>query len=103
MHVFMFKVRTSTYQRAILSNRVDFEGKVVIDIGTGSGILSFFAAHAGARKVYAIDASDIAKDAATLVRGNRLEVADYDHAFFESTHLGRERSLCARVARRRLA
>ena len=36
-------VRTSTYQKAILSNLTDFRGKVVLDVGAGSGILSFFA------------------------------------------------------------
>lgn len=44
-------VRTGTYQQAFLQNRVDFEDKVVLDVGTGTGILSFFAAQAGARKV----------------------------------------------------
>lgn len=30
-------VRTSTYQRAIYSNASDFQGKVVLDVGAGSG------------------------------------------------------------------
>ncbi len=37
-------VRTSTYYKAIMDNQVDFKGKVVMDVGAGSGILSFFAA-----------------------------------------------------------
>ncbi len=44
-------VRTSTYQKAILSNLTDFRDKVVLDVGAGSGILSFFAQQAGAKKV----------------------------------------------------
>lgn len=36
--------RTGTYYAAILENRADFEGKVIGDIGAGSGILSLFAA-----------------------------------------------------------
>ena len=44
-------VRTSTYQKAILSNLADFRDKVILDVGAGSGILSFFAQQAGAAKV----------------------------------------------------
>ncbi|CAF1282644.1 unnamed protein product [Adineta steineri] len=65
-------IRTSTYQRAILDNSIDFAGKVVLDVGAGSGILSFFAAQAGARKVYAVEASSMAQHAKTLVDNNNL-------------------------------
>eukprot|EP00667_Euglena_gracilis_P003709 EG_transcript_3717 len=63
-------VRTSTYQQAILQNRADFEGKVVIDVGAGTGILSMFAAQAGARKVYAIEASAMANTAEKIIAHN---------------------------------
>lgn len=53
-------VRTNTYQRAMLSNTADFNGKVVLDVGAGSGILSFFAIQAGAKRVYAVEASNMA-------------------------------------------
>lgn len=66
-------VRTSTYQKAILSNLTDFRDKVVLDVGAGSGILSFFAQQAGAKKVYAVEGSSIAKHAENLVKSNRVD------------------------------
>ncbi|XP_069623232.1 histone-arginine methyltransferase CARM1 isoform X4 [Ranitomeya imitator] len=65
-------VRTGTYQRAILQNHTDFRDKVVLDVGCGSGILSFFAVQAGARKVYAVEASTMAQHAELLVKSNNL-------------------------------
>jgi len=64
--------RTSTYQRAILENPSNFKGKVVLDVGTGSGILAIFAAQAGAKKVYAVEASDIARGAEKIIQANNL-------------------------------
>ncbi|KAJ9122945.1 hypothetical protein QFC24_003983 [Naganishia onofrii] len=53
--------RTQAYRRAILGNAIPaFQDKLVIDIGAGSGILSYFAAQAGAKKVFAIEASEMA-------------------------------------------
>ncbi|XP_005102517.1 histone-arginine methyltransferase CARMER isoform X2 [Aplysia californica] len=65
-------IRTSTYQRAMLTNLSDFHDKIVLDVGAGSGILSFFAIQAGAKKVYAIEASSMAQHCETLVRQNNL-------------------------------
>jgi type I protein arginine methyltransferase len=44
----------------------------VLDVGAGSGILSFFAAQAGAKKVYAVEASNMAQYAHQLVQANHL-------------------------------
>ncbi|EGD83269.1 hypothetical protein PTSG_11441 [Salpingoeca rosetta] len=66
-------VRTSTYRDAMLKNHADFKDKVVLDVGAGSGLLSFFAAQAGARKVYAVEGSHMAECARALVKGNNLE------------------------------
>ncbi|KAL3319833.1 Ecto-ADP-ribosyltransferase 4 [Cichlidogyrus casuarinus] len=66
-------VRTSTYQTAMTANAsVDFRDKVVLDVGAGSGILSFFAAHCGAKRVYAVEASNMAKFCENLVHANKL-------------------------------
>ncbi|GCB68612.1 hypothetical protein scyTo_0010422 [Scyliorhinus torazame] len=65
-------IRTGTYQRAILQNHADFKDKVVLDVGCGSGILSFFAVQAGARKVFAVEASTMAQHAELLVKSNNL-------------------------------
>ncbi|KAJ7522783.1 hypothetical protein O6H91_18G026300 [Diphasiastrum complanatum] len=52
------KVRTEAYRNAILDNPALFNNAVVLDIGCGTGILSLFAAQAGASKVVAVDGSD---------------------------------------------
>lgn len=52
--------RTETYRRAIENNPQDFKDKIVLDIGCGTGILSIFAARAGAKHVYAIEYAEIA-------------------------------------------
>jgi FkbM family methyltransferase len=65
-------VRTDAY-RDFLSNRDVFAGKVVLDVGCGTGILSMFAARAGAKKVYAVDASQIASAAKRNVAENDLD------------------------------
>ncbi|CAI5967479.1 unnamed protein product [Closterium sp. NIES-65] len=44
--------------------------QVVLDVGTGSGILAIWAAQAGARRVYAVEATDMAQHATTLARAN---------------------------------
>jgi len=64
-------IRTSTYQSAILQNSNEFKGKVVLDVGAGTGILSYFAIQAGARKVYAVEASNMAQYAKELAKCNK--------------------------------
>ena len=66
-------VRTPCYRDAIIKNPSNFRGKVVMDVGCGSGILSLFAAQAGAKKVYACEASGAAEIARTLIKANGFE------------------------------
>ena len=64
------KVRTLAYKNAIFTNPKLFKGKVVLDVGAGTGILSMFAAKAGARKVYAVEKSSIVDYAREIVKIN---------------------------------
>ncbi|KAJ2554885.1 hypothetical protein IWW35_001026 [Coemansia sp. RSA 1878] len=54
-------VRTSAYHTAITQNSAVFRNRVAMDVGAGSGILSFFAVQAGAQHVYAVEASAMAE------------------------------------------
>jgi protein arginine N-methyltransferase 3 len=67
------KVRTSTYAHFILTNPSLFRDAVVLDVGCGTGILSLFAARSGAKRVFAVDASDIAEKAEKIVKANGLD------------------------------
>lgn len=53
-------VRTNAYRDAIENAASLFKNKIVMDVGAGTGILSLFCAKAGARKVYAVEASNLA-------------------------------------------
>lgn len=66
------EVRTLTYRNAIYHNKHLFHGKVVLDIGCGTGILSMFAAKAGAAKVFAVECSNIVDFARKIVEANKL-------------------------------
>jgi predicted RNA methylase len=62
------KARSDAYREAI--HRTVKPGDVVVDLGAGTGLLSFFALQAGARHVYAIEMSRIADAAAELIEAN---------------------------------
>ena len=66
------KIRTGTYQSAIMQNPDVFKDKIVLDIGCGTGILSIFAAKAGAKQVFGIEFADIADYANEIIKKNNL-------------------------------
>jgi type I protein arginine methyltransferase len=75
IHETMLKdtARTIAYRDAIYKNPHLFKDKVVLDVGCGTGILSMFAARAGAKHVIGVDMSEMAYKAMEIVRSNNLE------------------------------
>ncbi|MYH02811.1 MAG: methyltransferase domain-containing protein [Nitrospira sp. SB0675_bin_23] len=65
------ETRTGAYSRAV--SKVVKPGDVVVDVGCGSGILSFFACRAGARHVHAIESEPVINIAELVAAKNGFQ------------------------------
>jgi len=66
-------IRTTSYRDFFYKNSHLIKDKVVLDVGCGTGILSMFAAKCGARKVIAVDHSDIISHARAIIQENNMQ------------------------------
>ena len=64
------EVRTKTYMNSIIQNKHLFKDKIVMDVGCGTGILSMFAAKAGAKQVIGVECSSIIHQAKKIIDAN---------------------------------
>ncbi|UNC93590.1 50S ribosomal protein L11 methyltransferase [Candidatus Contubernalis alkaliaceticus] len=69
------RARVEFYYAAI--SRFVKPGDTVLELGTGLGILSFFAAQQGAKKIYAIDHSDIVSAAKKVAEYNQINNIEF--------------------------
>lgn len=87
MHKVMLQdvIRTDAYERSI-SDVVNSE-HTVLDFGCGTGVLSMFAARAGAKKVIAVDRSPFIATAKEIADKNDFENIDFYHDDHQSLQL----------------
>uniref|UniRef100_A0A8C3RWW5 Protein arginine methyltransferase 8 n=2 Tax=Durocryptodira TaxID=1579337 RepID=A0A8C3RWW5_CHESE len=77
------EVRTLTYRNSMYHNKHVFKDKIVLDVGSGTGILSMFAAKAGAKKVYGeVDIYTVKTEELAFTSAFCLQIQrnDYIHA-----------------------
>lgn len=80
-------VRTNSYREAILQNQSSFKNKNVLDVGCGSSILSMFSSQAGAKKVFAVDQSEIIYFAMDIAHQNGVKNIEFVKGRLENLEL----------------
>lgn len=68
-------IRVEAYRQGI-ANAVQ-DGDVVVDLGTGTGLLAFMASNAGASKVYAVEHADVIRLAKDVGTKNGFDTIEY--------------------------
>uniref|UniRef100_A0A673GJL5 type I protein arginine methyltransferase n=1 Tax=Sinocyclocheilus rhinocerous TaxID=307959 RepID=A0A673GJL5_9TELE len=81
------EVRTLTYRNSMYHNKHIFKDKIVLDVGSGTGILSMFAAKAGAKHVYGIECSSISEYSEKIIKANHLDIITIFKGKVEETEL----------------
>jgi predicted RNA methylase len=59
--------------KAMLDNPEVFKEKIVLDLGSGTGILSMFAVKAGAKHVYAVEKANVWKFSKKIIEENNMQ------------------------------
>lgn len=67
------KAHTLTYCNSMFHNRDLFKDKVVLDVGSGTGILCMFTANATAHKVFGNECSSIYDYTVKIMKTNKLD------------------------------
>lgn len=80
-------MRTESYRDAILGNRNLFKDKIVMDVGCGTSILSMFSSQADAKKVIAIDQSEIIFHAMDITLKNSVKNIEFVKGRLENVTL----------------
>lgn len=65
--------RMEFYNNFIGTNSVDFNDRVILDVGSGIGILSLLSNKYGAKRVYGVESCDISTLAEKLIAANMLQ------------------------------
>ena len=81
------RTRTNAYHHFIHGHKSLFTNATVLDVGCGTGILSFFCARAGAKQVHAVDNSAIIVRAREIAATNNLgDVVRFHRGKVEDLH-----------------